>query len=58
MHTYRCAECGKTFKTDAHADRCPQCRCKILIHVEGSARKRRGGCGGSCSPGCSCGHCH
>ncbi|MDR3331345.1 MAG: hypothetical protein LBT08_01840 [Synergistaceae bacterium] len=56
MHVYRCADCGKKFETDGYASRCPSCRCKVLIHVEGDRRKAKS-CAGSCSPGCSCGSC-
>lgn len=61
MHTYRCAECGAQFRTEGHASRCPECRCKVLIHVEGTARKAKSCGSGGCPPGCSCGgscHCH
>lgn len=59
MHTYACAECGERFQSETHATRCPKCRCKVLIHVDGEPKKGgscAGGCGGSCA---SCGgHCH
>ncbi|MDR0616732.1 MAG: hypothetical protein LBG29_07990 [Synergistaceae bacterium] len=61
MHVYSCADCGARFETEAFASRCPSCRCKVLIHLEGEARKSKS-CSGGCSPGCSCGshggHCH
>lgn len=55
MHVYVCAECGEKFKTEGHAAHCPICHCKVLIHLEGEPRKKKG-CTGTCSPGCSCGH--
>ncbi|MDR1472261.1 MAG: hypothetical protein LBS75_07035 [Synergistaceae bacterium] len=54
MHVYKCAECGKKFETENFASRCPHCRCKVLIHLEGERRRSRN-CAGSCGPGCSCG---
>ncbi|MDR1134498.1 MAG: hypothetical protein LBL05_10070 [Synergistaceae bacterium] len=59
MHVYSCPECGNKFTTEEHASRCPACRCKVLIHLEGERRKAKG-CshGGGCGGGCSCGSCH
>ncbi len=54
MHVYSCAECGQKFQTENFANRCPICRCKVLIHLEGERRKAKG-CSGNCSPSCSCG---
>ena len=54
MHKYSCAECAETFQTEAFASRCPKCRCKVLIHLEGERRKTKN-CSGNCSPSCSCG---
>ncbi|MCE5201884.1 MAG: hypothetical protein LLF78_05160 [Synergistaceae bacterium] len=58
MHTYRCAECGHTFKTKDFAEKCPECRCRVLVHVEGERRKKKNCTGGNCaSCGSSC-TCH
>lgn len=54
-HKYMCAECGKRFETEKLTNRCPDCHCKVLIHLEGEARKSKN-CSGNCSPSCSC--CH
>ena len=55
MHVYRCAECGHRFETETHASRCPECRCKVLIHESGERRRGKGcSCGGSCG---GCGGC-
>ncbi len=55
MHKYKCASCGNVFKSDYTAEKCPKCRSRILIHLEGEP-KRKASCsscgGGSCS---SCG---
>lgn len=59
MHVYSCAECGERFDSEGYASRCPVCRCKVLIHLEGEPRKSKscsGNCGGGCSCGGSCGH--
>ena len=55
MHVYRCAECGHRFESEDHASRCPECRCKVLIHEAGERRRGKGcSCGGSCG---GCGGC-
>lgn len=57
MHVYRCAGCGNRFKTEAFASRCPECRCKVLIHEEGERRSGKK-CAKCASGGCStCGGC-
>ncbi|MDR3281316.1 MAG: hypothetical protein LBT23_12500 [Synergistaceae bacterium] len=58
MHVYSCAECGEKFETEEFANRCPICRCKVLIHIEGERRKAKNCSGGNCGHGCSCGSCH
>ncbi len=55
MHVYRCAECKHVFETENFANRCPECRCKVLIHEEGERRRSKAGC--SKGGGCSCGGC-
>jgi DNA-directed RNA polymerase subunit RPC12/RpoP len=55
MHVYLCAECGEKFQTEEFENRCPFCRCKVLIHLEGEKR-RANSCSG-CGGGCSCGGC-
>lgn len=59
MHVYACADCGEKFDTEGFANKCPHCRCKVLIHLEGEPRKAKS-CSGNCSPSCSCGGgcCH
>ncbi|WP_274374995.1 MULTISPECIES: hypothetical protein [Synergistales] len=51
VHAYRCASCGKVFRSERLSSTCPFCRGKVLIHLEGEARRPKS-CGGSCS-GCS-----
>ncbi|MDR3255143.1 MAG: hypothetical protein LBT31_06220 [Synergistaceae bacterium] len=53
MHVYSCAECGKKFESEGFASRCPFCRCKVLVHLEGEPRRAKSG--GACPTGCSCG---
>lgn len=57
MHKYRCASCNKEFESANFAQRCPYCRGKVLIHLEGeSPKKRSAACsGGSCSSCSGCG---
>lgn len=52
-HRYRCVECGLVFDSDVHAEKCPACRCRVLIHVKGE--KRSAACA-SCGGG-DCSHC-
>ncbi|MDD4364383.1 MAG: hypothetical protein PHF19_01450 [Synergistales bacterium] len=53
VHRYRCAACGSLFSSERHESKCPVCRGKILIHLEGEPRPKKS-CSGSCS---SCGGC-
>ncbi|WP_352401274.1 hypothetical protein [Synergistes jonesii] len=54
-HLYRCAECGLEFASGGFAEQCPQCRCRVLIHVKGEARRgKKSCCTGSCA---GCGGC-
>ena len=51
-HTYKCVECGLVFDSETHAEKCPRCSCRVLIHVKG---EKRGAACASCSGGnCSC----
>ena len=51
-HTYKCVECGLVFDSETHAEKCPRCRCRVLIHVRG---EKRGAACASCAGGnCSC----
>lgn len=40
MHKYRCASCNKEFESANFAQRCPHCRGKVLIHLEGESPKK------------------
>lgn len=54
--TFRCASCAHVFEQEGGALRCPECRGRTLILLEG-ASLRGGKCGGNCggcSGGCSC----
>lgn len=55
---FRCASCSHVFdQEEGHLSlRCPECRGRTLILVEGASLKGAKGCGGNCG-GCSCG-CH
>lgn len=54
-HVYRCADCGLVFECDDFAEKCPNCRCRVLIHEKGEARRSGGKC---CSGSCAgCGGC-
>ncbi len=54
-HVYKCAECGLVFETEDFAEKCPRCRCRMLIHRQGEPRRAKGcSCGGSCA---GCGGC-
>jgi DNA-directed RNA polymerase subunit RPC12/RpoP len=58
---FQCAECSHKFEHVTGALRCPECRGKTLVLVEGpslrgGAGAGKGGCGGNCG---SCGGgCH
>nr|WP_315101614.1 hypothetical protein [uncultured Fretibacterium sp.] len=54
--TFRCASCSHVFEQEGGALRCPECRGKTLILLEGASLRGSKGCGGSCGS-CSCG-CH
>ncbi|MCD7952949.1 MAG: hypothetical protein LUG14_08530 [Synergistaceae bacterium] len=55
LHIYKCAECGLVFETETFAEKCPRCRCRVLIHQKGEMRRAKGcNCGGSCA---GCGGC-
>jgi len=51
---FKCAECSATFEQPECqlSLRCPECRGKTLILVEGPSLKSSKSCGGNCS-GCS-----
>jgi DNA-directed RNA polymerase subunit RPC12/RpoP len=55
---FNCAECTCTFEQEVSqlSLRCPECRGKTLLLVEGPSLKGAKGCGGNCAS-CSCG-CH
>ncbi|MCF0248279.1 MAG: hypothetical protein HUJ86_06710 [Synergistes sp.] len=53
-HVYKCAECGLVFTSEGFAERCPECRCRVLIHQKGEARRGKNCCSGSCA---GCGGC-
>jgi len=52
---FRCASCGKVFEQEGRDSsiKCPECRGKILILLEGETLGKKG-CGGSCGS-CSSG---
>lgn len=53
-HVFKCASCGEVFEPQSPRDaRCPRCRSRTLIHLEGPSLKKRG-CS-SCSTASSCG---
>ena len=51
MHKYKCASWGHGFYADNFAEKCPECRSRILIHKEGEQKKNSlcSSKGGSCS---------
>ncbi|MCL2009066.1 MAG: hypothetical protein FWG71_00790 [Synergistaceae bacterium] len=53
---FKCAECSHTFGQDACRPslRCPECRGKTLMLLEGPSLKGSKNCGGNCGS-CSCG---
>ncbi|MDO5114699.1 MAG: hypothetical protein Q4D58_01240 [Synergistaceae bacterium] len=53
-HSYRCADCGLIFASESHAEKCPRCRCRVLIHLKGEPRAGKKCCSGSCA---GCGGC-
>ncbi|MDR1977899.1 MAG: hypothetical protein LBQ42_04115 [Synergistaceae bacterium] len=55
---FKCAECSHTFTQEADqiSLRCPECRSKTLMLLEGPSLKGAKNCGGNCGA-CSCG-CH
>ncbi|MDR2174476.1 MAG: hypothetical protein LBO82_00885 [Synergistaceae bacterium] len=55
---FKCAACSCTFEQEVSqlSLRCPECRGKTLLLVEGPSLKNAKNCGGSCGS-CSCG-CH
>ncbi|MCL1875028.1 MAG: hypothetical protein FWF87_02060 [Synergistaceae bacterium] len=55
---FKCALCSAVFEQPECqlSIRCPECRGKTLILIEGASLKSSKSCGGNCS-GCSgCGH--
>lgn len=58
MHMYKCATCLKSFDSDLFEEKCPYCRGKVLIHLDGERKKSScSGCSGNCSCcSSSCGH--
>ncbi len=49
---FKCAECGNIFETSIEKDlRCPRCRSKILILLEGETLRKIKGNISSCSSG-------
>ena len=55
---FKCASCAHVFEQEEGVMRCPECRGKTLILMEGPSLKGARGCGGNCGGGCSCGCCH
>ncbi|MDR1730691.1 MAG: hypothetical protein LBR61_01220 [Synergistaceae bacterium] len=56
---FQCAECKHTFQQEVGqlSLRCPECRGKTLLLLEGPSLKGAKNCGGncgSCGGGCSC----
>ncbi|MBL3593221.1 MAG: hypothetical protein JMJ93_06875 [Synergistaceae bacterium] len=51
VHRYRCSSCGAVFASESHASKCPHCRGRVLVHLEGERRRFRS-CSGDCR-GCS-----
>ncbi|MDR1376327.1 MAG: hypothetical protein LBJ22_02355 [Synergistaceae bacterium] len=58
VRVFKCAECAHTFRQESGplSLRCPECRSKTLMLVEGPSLKGAKNCGGNCGA-CSCG-CH
>ncbi|MDR3265545.1 MAG: hypothetical protein LBT15_06010 [Synergistaceae bacterium] len=56
---FQCAECRHTFEQNGErlSLRCPECRGKTLVLLEGPSLKGGRGCGGNCGS-CSCGCSH
>jgi len=41
---YRCPSCGKEFESETQSEKCPFCRGKVLILLEGPSLRRPAGC--------------
>ena len=57
VRVFKCAECSHTFEQDGRSLRCPECRGKTLMLLEGPSLKGSKNCGGncaSCSGSCGC----
>ena len=50
---FRCASCGEEFRVEGGGSvRCPSCRSKVLILLEGESLSRKK-CGGCAASSCS-----
>jgi DNA-directed RNA polymerase subunit RPC12/RpoP len=47
LRRYRCASCGETFEHEGKPEKCPFCRCRILILLEGETTRQHPG---ACAP--------
>lgn len=41
---YRCPSCGHEFQAEKQPEKCPACRAKVLVLIEGPSLRRSGGC--------------
>jgi DNA-directed RNA polymerase subunit RPC12/RpoP len=48
LRQYRCLSCGKTFEYEGKPEKCPFCRCRMLVLVEGESTRQHPG--GGCAP--------
>jgi DNA-directed RNA polymerase subunit RPC12/RpoP len=48
VRKYRCASCERTFEHEGKPEKCPFCRCRILILLEGESVRQNSG--GGCAP--------
>lgn len=48
---YRCASCGRTFEYEGKPEKCPDCRCRILILLEGESIRQPSSGSGCASSG-------
>ena len=55
LHKYRCVSCDAEFTSTTFAHSCPNCRGKILIHLEGETPRKKSCASGSCSSCHGCG---
>jgi len=58
VRVFKCAECSHKFEQDACklSLRCPECRGKTLLLLEGPSLKGAKNCGGNCGSCSGCSH--